>query len=74
MRAALALAHTLTHTSLQLGYKHENAAAALSYTYQTHTAKPVFMADSAVSVTELIHAGHAVAVPHVVELRRHSSS
>ena len=33
-------------------------------TYQTLTAKPVFMADSTVSVMELIAAGHAVAGPH----------
>ena len=57
-----------TRTSFQLGRKHESAAHAMRYTYQTLTAKPFFMADSAVSVMELINAGHAVAEPHVVEL------
>ena len=36
----------------------------MCYTYQTLTAKPVFMADSTVSLMELIAAGHAVALPH----------
>jgi hypothetical protein len=40
----------------------------MRYTYQTLTAKPFFMADNAVSVMELMNAGHAVAEPHVVEL------
>jgi hypothetical protein len=39
-------------------------ANAMLYTYQTHTVKPVFMADSAASSTELIEAAH-VGVPHV---------
>ena len=38
--------------------------ASISYTYQTLTAKPVFMAEKTVSVMELIAAGHAVALPH----------
>ena len=36
----------------------------MRYTYETLTAKPVFMDDKTVSVMELIAAGHAVAVPH----------
>jgi hypothetical protein len=36
-----------------------------SVTYQTQTVKPVFRSDSIVSLTELIAAGHCVAVPHV---------
>jgi hypothetical protein len=36
----------------------------MCYTYQTLTAKPVFMAEKTVSVMELIASGHAVALPH----------
>ena len=43
----------------------------MCYTYQTLTAKPVFMTDSTVSVMELIAAGHAVAVPHDAGVRSH---
>ena len=52
------------YTHLQLGHKHESKDAK-RYTYQTQTVKPVFMSDSTASVTELIAAGHCVAVPHV---------
>ena len=55
-------AHDYTH--LQLGRKHESKDAK-RYTYQTQTVKPVFMSDTIASVTELISAGHCVAVPHV---------
>ena len=41
----------------------------MCYTYQTLTAKPVFMAEKTVSVMELIAAGHAVAVPHDAGVR-----
>jgi hypothetical protein len=46
------------YTHLQLGHKHEHKD-------QTQTVKPVFMSDTTASVTELIAAGHCVAVPHV---------
>ena len=52
------------YTHFQLGNKHESADAK-GYTYQTQTVKPVFMADSAASLMELIAAGHFVAEPHV---------
>jgi len=42
-------------------------------TYQTLTAKPVFMAEKTVSVMELIAAGHAVALPHDAGVGFHSS-
>ena len=45
----------------------------MCYTYQTLTAKPVFMADKTVSVMELIAAGHAVAVPHDAGVRSQRS-
>ena len=44
--------------------QHESVDAML-YTYQTQTVAPVFKSHSAASVTELIAAGHCVAVPHV---------
>jgi hypothetical protein len=44
--------------------ENECPAHAMCYTYQTPTAKPVFMAEKTVSVMELIANGHAVAVPH----------
>ena len=55
-----------THTlSFNLGtLEHECAAHAMCYTYQTLTAKPVFMAENTVSLMELIAAGHSVALPH----------
>jgi hypothetical protein len=56
------------YTNLQLGRKHESKDAK-SYTYQSQTVKPVFMADTIASVTELIAAGHCVDVPQVVESR-----
>ena len=49
---------------LQLGHKHE-ITDTKRYIYQTQTVKPVFRSDSIVSLTELIAAGHCVAVPHV---------
>ena len=52
------------YTHLQLGHKHE-ITDTKRYIYQTQTVKPVFMSDSIVSLTELIAAGHCVAVPHV---------
>jgi hypothetical protein len=52
------------YTHLQFGHKQERKDAK-RYTYQTQTVKPVFMSDSIVSLTELIAAGHCVAVPHV---------
>ncbi len=52
------------NTRVQLGHKHERKDAK-RYTYQTQTVKPVFMSDTTASVTELIPAGHCVAVPHV---------
>jgi hypothetical protein len=52
------------YTHLQLGHKHERKDSK-RYTYQTQTVKPVFMSDTTASVTELIAAGHCVAVPHV---------
>jgi hypothetical protein len=62
--------HTHTHTHiLSTGHKHESPAHAMRYTYQTLTAKPVFMDDKTVSVMELIAAGHAVAVPHDAGVR-----
>jgi hypothetical protein len=52
------------YTHLRLGYK--NKKEAKRYTYQNQTVKPVFMADSVASVTELIAAGHScVPVQHV---------
>jgi hypothetical protein len=41
----------------------------MCYTYQTLTAKPVFMSEKTVSVMELIAAGQAVAVPHDAGVR-----
>jgi hypothetical protein len=41
----------------------------MRYTYQTLTAKPVFIADKTVLLTELIAAEHAVAVPHDAGVR-----
>jgi len=52
------------NTHLQLGRKHESKDAE-RYTYETQTVKPVFMADTIVSVTELIAVGHCVFGPHV---------
>ncbi len=52
--------HTLTTRGTNMKAQHKQCAT----TYQTLTAKPVFMADSTVSVMELIAAGHAVAWPH----------
>jgi len=43
----------------------------MRYTYQTLTAKPVFIADKTVLLTELIAAEHAVAVPHDAGVRSH---
>ena len=51
------------YTHFQLAHKHESADAK-RYTYQTQTAKPVLMADSAASSMELIEAAH-VSLPHV---------
>ena len=44
-------------------HKHRSTDAML-YTYQTHTVKPVFIADNTESSTELIEEVH-VSVPHV---------
>jgi hypothetical protein len=59
-----ACARTHTNTPFHLGHKHECAAHAICYTYQTLTAKPVFMAENTVSLMELIAAGHSVVLPH----------
>ena len=65
----LPTAHTLS-LSFNLGtLEHECAAHAMCYTYQTLTAKPVFMAENTVSLMELIAAGHSVALPHDAGLR-----
>jgi hypothetical protein len=58
---------TRQHTNIvSTVHKHESQCAT---PYQTLTAKPVFMADSTVSVMELIAAGHAVALPHDAGVR-----
>ena len=58
-----------THTAFQPGHKHECAAHVMFYTYQTLTAKPVFMSENTVLVMELIAAGHSVSLPHDAGLR-----
>ena len=60
VQAVHAHTHTLTTRGINMKAKHKQCAT----TYQTLTAKPVFMADSTVSVMELIASGHAVALPH----------
>lgn len=52
-----------THTSLQHWYKHDSAADAMCYNYQTQTAKPAITTDIVVSSTEPINEAHS-AVPH----------
>jgi hypothetical protein len=60
VQAVHAHTHTLTTRGTNMKAQHKQFAT----TYQTLTAKPVFMSDSTVSVMELIAAGHAVAGPH----------
>ncbi len=60
VQAVHAHTHTLTTRGTNMKAQHTQCAT----TYQTLTAKPVFMSDSTVSVMELIAAGHAVAGPH----------
>ena len=60
VQAVHAHTHTLTTRGTNMKAQHKQCAT----TYQTLTAKPVFMADSTVSVMELIAAAHAVVVPH----------
>ena len=59
-----ACARTHTDIPFQLGHKYECAAHTKCYTYQTLTAKPVFMAENIVSLMELIAVGHFVSLPH----------
>ena len=56
--------HAHTHTLTTRGTNMKAQQKQCATTYQTLTAKPVFMADSTVSVMELIAAGHTVAGPH----------
>jgi hypothetical protein len=66
--------HARTHTHIiSTGHKHECPAHAMCYTYQTLTAKPVFMAEKTVSLMELIATGHAVAEPHDAGVRSQRS-
>ena len=65
VQAVHAHTHTLTTRGTNMKAQHTQCAT----TYQTLTAKPVFMADSTVSVMELIAAGHAVALPHDAGVR-----